>query len=132
MSLETSAHCSVSTTSVGACASEPACGWRELATGDAEEHAGEGLVDLVGMGPARDVERVYGVLSAHASGTRSCESRVPQSREGVINATAWVANLRLVVRVNVDAGAEVRVGNEHARPLSVLRVGHLHHGRHHA
>ena len=115
-----------------ACASEPTSGGRELATGDAEKHAGEGLVDLVGMGPARDVEQVCDVLCTRASGAWSCKSRVPQSREGVIKPIAWVANLRLVVRENVDAGAEVRVGNELARPLSVLRVGHLHHGRHQA
>ena len=44
-------------------------------------------------------------------------------------AIAWVANVRLMVRGNVDARVEVRVWNELARPLSVLRFRHLHQGR---
>ena len=40
----------------------------------------------------------------------------------------WTTHCWPVVRGNVDARAEARVGNELARPLPVLSVSHLHHG----
>ena len=85
-------------------------------------------MDFVGVGPARDTEQVCDVLCARASGARSCKSRIPQSREGMIKPVAWVANLGLVVLGNVDARVEVRIGDELVSP----RVRRLHHGRHQA
>ena len=84
-----------------ACASEPACGWRELTTGDAEKHTGEGFVDLVSVSPASNIEQVCDVLCTRDSGAWSCKSRISQSCEGATEPTAWVASLRLVVRANV-------------------------------
>ena len=106
-------------------ASEPAGGQRMRSTRNAKETTGEGPVDLVSMGPAKDVEQVGDVRCARAG---SCESRVPQPCEGAVKPCAWVAHNRLVVWGDVDGSAQTRVGNELASPVHVLSVSHLHHG----
>ena len=96
--------------------------------GSATRENAKGPVDLVCMGPARDVEQVCGMLCARASGAGAVRAAYRSPAKGRSNPGVLAVHLRLTVRGNVDARVEVRVGNELARPLPAPSVSHLHHG----